>query len=348
MQFLKLAVCLVLAFAIGAMACMPTAMQPPSQTVQSPKDNISASKINEALATMALQSSLPAGDYQIGPEDLLLITLYNLPEAEARVTPRTLTLRVSHQGSVTLPLVGQLKVAGLTVVGLEEVITKKYDKYMNNPQIGVLVMEYRQRVSVIGSVQKSGVFELSGPKTVIDILAMAGGVTDKAGTQVHIYRHGANSRESHVIDLLSLASNATLINANNANLITMPVQAGDVINVPAAGTFFVEGAVRNPGPFPLGRRYSLTQALATAGGVDREVYSSDITIFRRQDSLEMQNLSVNLDAIMAGSAVDPQIQADDVIVVPMSGAKYFVKRFIGHIVAGGISIGSFVPAISGS
>ena len=90
----------------------------------------------------------------------------------------------------------------------------------------------------MGAVQKAGVFDLTGPKTVIDILSMAGGVSDKAGTQVHIYRQGPSGRESRVIDLLALASNASLITASNASVITMPVQAGDVINVPPAGMFF--------------------------------------------------------------------------------------------------------------
>jgi polysaccharide export outer membrane protein len=223
----------------------------------------------------------------------------------------------------------------------ESTLRKEYEKYIYHPQVGVLVTEYKQRVSVIGAAVKTGVFELTGPKTVIDILAMAGGVTDKAGTQVHIYRQGSKGRESHVIDLLVLASNASLINAGNAGLITMPVQAGDVINVAPAGTFFVDGAVKRPGPYPLGRRYSLNQALATAGGVDPELNSSDIIIFRRKGAAAMEAISVDYAAVQAGSAADPQIEEDDVIVVPMSTVKYFVKRFVGSLISG-VSIGSFI------
>src|SRR5262249_12211544 len=288
--------------------------------------------------------------YRIGPEDLLQITLYNVtaessltPSNDARLTPRTTNIRVSQQGIIALPLLGEIKVSGLTASDVENTLRKAYEKYIYHPQVGVFVAEYRQRVSVIGAAVKTGVFELTGPKTVIDILAMAGGVTEKAGTQVHIYRQGPNGRESHVIDLLVLASNATLINADNAGLITMPVQAGDVINVPPAGTFFVDGAVKAPGPYPLGRRYSLTMALATAGGVDRELYSSEITIFRRKGS-GMENISLDLDAILACSAADPPIEADDVILVPISGARYFVKRFVGQL----ISIGGIAPGIAGS
>lgn len=304
-----------------------------------PQPNVS--EINQTLATLAMSMGSHSTDYQIGPEDLVQITMYNVPDGEGRATPRTLSVRVSQEGKISLPLIGEIGVSGLTLSDLEKELATRYAKYIRNPQVGVLVTEYRQRVSVIGAVQKSAVFELTGPKTVIDMLAMAGGVTDRAGTQVHIYRQGPKGRESYVIDLMVLASNASLITADNAGLITMPVQAGDVINVPLAGTFFVDGAVRKAGPYPLGRRYSLTQALATAGGVDPELNSSDITIFRRKGTSGMEQIAVDLDSVMAGTAPDIPIEPDDVIVVPLSGAKYFVKRFIGTIVSG-ISVGSFV------
>jgi polysaccharide export outer membrane protein len=303
-----------------------------------------ASEINTALATLAMKTSLPSGDYRIGPEDLLQITLYNIPNAEARITPRTITVRVSQQGLISLPLLGDMKASGLTAAQLETELKKHFEKYIYSPQVGVFIAEYRQRVSVIGAVQKAGVIELTGPKTVIDILAMAGGVTDKAGTQVHIYRQGPNGRESYVIDLLQLASNASLINASNVSLITTPVQAGDVINVPPAGMFFVDGAVRSPGSYTLGRHYSLTQALAVAGGINRELNASDITIFRRKGPSGIEPITVDFDAIAADSTKDVQIEADDVILVPISSMKYVYNRVFGQLLGWGISI----AAVAGS
>jgi polysaccharide export outer membrane protein len=346
--YYKVIAVFLLAMMVAGACATGTAPEATVSTVRGQSIQSSASEINRALATLARSTSTISGDYRIGPEDLLQITLYNVtgdttltPSSDARLTPRTTVVRVSQQGLLSLPLLGEIKVSGMTASELESTLRKKYDQYIYQPQVGVLVTEYKQRVSVIGAAVKTGVFELTGPKTVIDILAMAGGVTEKAGTQVHIYRQGPNGRETHVIDLLALASNASLINADNAGLITMPVQAGDVINIPPAGTFFVDGAVRKPGPYPLGRRYSLSQALATAGGVDPELNSSDITIFRRKAPSGMEPISIDYAAVLAGSAVDPQIEEDDVIVVPMSSTKYFVKRFIGSLV-GGISLGSFI------
>ena len=106
--------------------------------------------------------------------------------------------------------------------------------------------------------------------------------------------------------------------------------------------FFVDGAVRKPGSYLLGRRYSLTQALATAGGIDRELNSNEISIFRRSGPGKVDTLIFDLDAVLAGSALDPELQPDDVILLSVSSGKYFVKRFIGTLI-GGLSIGSFIP-----
>jgi polysaccharide biosynthesis/export protein len=345
LRFINYSIRLTVALAVVSMACSPT-IQPQTQTPASKVTRSSAADINNALATVAMNTSVQKADYQIGPEDLLEITVFNITEAGGGVTPRTTKVRVSQEGLVSLPLIGDIKVAGLTSSGLERELKRQYDKYIYDPQVGVLVTENRQRVSVIGAVPKAGVLELTGPKTLIEILSMAGGVTDKAGTQVHIYRQGPNGRETHVIDLLVLASNAPLINADNAGLITMPVQPGDVINVPPAGMFFVDGAVKTPGSYPLGRSYSLSQALASAGGVDRDLYSSDITIFR-QGAHGVQPFNVNLNEVVEGSTIDPQIEADDVILVPIHAAKYFYHKIFGQILGWGTSIGG-MSALGGS
>jgi polysaccharide biosynthesis/export protein len=325
-------------------SCTPNAIQPSIPNAQSPNASMGASEINRALGTLALHTGLTTADYQIGPEDLLQITLFNVSGDEAKLTPRALTLRVSQQGLLSLPLLGEIKVSGMTASMLEGDLKRRYDKYIYSPQVGVMIAEYRQRVSVIGAVLKPGIIELSAGKTVFDILAMAGGVTERAGTQVHIYRQGPNGRESQVIDLLALASNASLITADGANLITMPVQGGDVINVPPAGMFFIDGAVGRPGSYPLGRRYSLTQALAIAGGVNRDLNSSEITIFRRKPPSGVEPMTVDLDSILANPAIDPRIEEDDVILVPINAMKYVYQRVFGQLLSWGTTIG----AIAGS
>ena len=98
--------------------------------------------------------------------------------------------------------------------------------------------------------------------------------------------------------------------------------------------FSVDGAVKSPGSFPLSRPYTLTQALSMSGGVDTELAkTSEITILRRQGA-EVETVLANLNEIQTGKIPDPQIAAEDVIVVPISTSKYLVKRFVGVLFSG--------------
>ncbi len=301
--------------------------------------NAAVNEINKALSLSPQSTSSPL-DYKIGPDDLLQITIYNIPEQESRATPRMVMLRVSQQGKIVVPLAGEIDVKGRTIFEVQDELQKRYVKYIRNPQVGVMITEYRQRVSVMGAVQKPGVFELTGPKTVMDMLALAGGVTERAGNQVHVYRQDEKgNRQTIVIDLMVLANNAAGLLAasagKDAQFVNMPVQAGDVVNVPQGGMFFVDGAVQKAGSYPLNRNFTLRQALASAGGVNQELADySGISINRRQPGNRMEIIPVDLNAVIEGKAPDPEVLPDDVILVPMSGFKYFVKRFVGTIISG--------------
>jgi polysaccharide export outer membrane protein len=318
----------LLACVFAAAGCGGGVPPKPAMALNDPRSSpktAEASEINNALAAAALQSSGTPADYQLAPEDLLEITLYNIPESEARIPPRITEVRISQEGMVTLPLLGDVRAAGLTTSALEQSLRQRYDKYLRNPQVGVTIKEYRgQQVTVGGAVKTPGVFQLTGPKTVVDLLSMAGGISERAGSQVHLYRQGSEGRQSYIIDLAALARNPSVVN--------MPVQPGDVINVPLSGMFFVDGAVTNPGSYPLTQSYTLTQALAIAGGVTVALANNkEVSIFRRGEGLEAEKLTVNLNDIRDGKADDPQIAPDDVIVVPVSTAKYIVERFLGRI-----------------
>lgn len=297
----------------------------PSRIVLPQAETPAAStEVNQALAAASVPAA-PAADYHIGPEDVVQITLFSISEAEEKVMPRTLEVRVNQQGLIKLPLLGEIPAGGLTVSALEQILQGQYDKYLYDPQVGVLVKEYNsQRVSILGTVQKPGVYQLSGPKTLVDMLALAGGVSGGAGSQVHVYRQGPEGRQSYIRDLSMLTNGDVLVN--------LSVQAGDVINVPPAGMFFIDGAVGRPGPYPLGQPYTLTQALAVAGGVEQQPAKySGIIIFRRQGPAQVEKLTIDLDKIRAGEERDLLVQADDLIVVPTSTAKLLYNRLLGFL-----------------
>jgi polysaccharide biosynthesis/export protein len=226
---------------------------------------------------------------------------------------------------ISLPLLGDVRAAGQTLPALEQALRSRYDRYLHNPQVGVQIREFRgQRVTVTGAVRSPGVLQLTGPKTLVDVLSLAGGLSERAGSQVHLYRQGPEGRQSYVIDLPALA--------RNPGLVDMPVQAGDVINVPQSGTVFVYGAVGRQGSYPLAQPYTFTQALTLAGGVNGNLADySGIAIYRRRDGLEAEKIPVNLEEVFAGKARDPLVAPDDMIVVPISSFKWFVQRFIGTI-----------------
>lgn len=298
----------------------------PANTATSPL----VTQINRALASVTSPVPASMADYRLGAEDLLEIALFNVPESGAGIISRRAEVRVTQEGMITLPLLGDIPVAGLTPSALEQALRRRYDEYLYNPQVGVQVKEYRsQRISILGAVRTPGIFQLTSPKTLADLLAMAGGINERAGNQVHIYRQESEGRQTYVVDLLALASNPGLVN--------MPVQPGDVINVPQTGLFFIDGAVGRPGSYPLNQPLTLTQALAVAGGVTEALADySGVAILRRRNALEADRISVNLKEILAGRTADPQIEANDVIVVPVSTPKYIVQRFLGTIGLSGI------------
>jgi polysaccharide biosynthesis/export protein len=324
----------LLALSLAALLGAGCAVTPPSQSLApaNPTPSPMVTQVNSALVASALQTPSAAADYRLGAEDLLEITLFNVPESGAGIISRRAEMRVTQEGMITLPLLGDIAVAGLTTSALEQTLRPRYDEYLYNPQVGVQVKEYRsQRISVVGAVRNASVFQLTGPKTLVDLLAMAGGISERAGKQVHIYRQRGEGRETYVVDLLALASSPGLVN--------MPVQPGDVINVPEVGNFFVDGAIGKPGSYPLTQPYTLTQALAVAGGVKTDLSDErNVAIIRRRDSVEVNRISVNLKKILAGQASDPQIEPDDVIVMPINSGKWFLQRFIG-------TIGIPIPAI---
>ena len=133
--------------------------------------------MNERILMSALSSRKDLyKDYKIGPEDLLEISVFE----EEKLNK---TVRVSSQGNVSLPLLGVLRVKGLTANDLEKEIRDLLaEKYLQDPHVSVFIKEYRsQRISVMGAVDKPGVFEVSGQKTVLDMLAMAGGLSSGGG-----------------------------------------------------------------------------------------------------------------------------------------------------------------------
>src|SRR5919108_484432 len=142
-----------------------------------------ATKLNSALAAAALHTAAATADYRLAPEDLLEITLFNVPEAEAGVTPRKTEARVSQEGTITLPLLGEVPAAGLTPSALEQSLRGRYDRYLRNPQVGMFF--------VAGAVRKPGSSPLTHAYPLPQALAVAGGADIVLANmdELAIFRH---------------------------------------------------------------------------------------------------------------------------------------------------------------
>lgn len=289
-------------------------------------------KLNEAIMLKAInQHGQRDNSYLIGPEDLLEIEAYNVDELKK-------TVRVNSHGDIALPLVGVINVKGLTTSDVEQLITKKLEKYVKETVVTVYMKEYKsQRVSVMGAVNKPQVFEITGQRYLLDMLMIAGGLSNNAGNICYVIRptliNNPNSRAETIVIALD-----ELLESGNLSL-NIPVFAGDVINVPKGGIIFVDGAVHSPGAFNMNGKTTLVQAITMAKGVTSSASLGDVRIFRENNKGEKDIIPVDYKAIHKGDKPDIQVVENDIIIVPESGIKNFFSGFVNTI-RGFISFGA--------
>ena len=249
--------------------------------------------------------------YRIGPGDLLELKVFEVKELDQVV-------RVSEDGSITIPLLGRVIVEGLTQEGVVKKLTELLQaKYVKNPQVTIFIKEYKnQQVAVIGAVENAGSYELVGRKNLLQIISMAGGFSETAGNEVFILREGPDGATSTVsIDLKDL-----LVNGNQA--LNIPIEPNDVINVPVDKEIrvFVMGRVTRPGAVKakLSEGITLFQAIADAGGLAEGAKESAISITRKDKTGKEQKIRINLKDIIRGKKKDIVLQEGDVVYVPES------------------------------
>ena len=300
------------------------------------KYNSPAPAMADSLNVEIVRNSAKAGevrssaDYQIGPEDLLEIEVFQVPELKT-------SARVSGRGYIKLLLLDEVKAGGLTVSELQSVLADKLQKYLKEPSVNVFVKEFRsQQISVLGAVKNPLIYYVAGQKYLLDLLSLSGGLTDLAGSVCIIQRSpgesGGGAGEKIVVDLDELLMNG------RAEL-NVPVHSGDVIQVPKKGIFFVTGAVGQSGEFPLQARMTVTQALSTAKGLIYEASRSDIKLYRVTGKPQREVLSVDYDSILAGKAVDFEVKDKDIIIVGTNGFKVLIKGLAGTVNFGAFSLG---------
>ena len=256
-------------------------------------------------------AGLDRSDYRIGRQDLLEIKVFDVEQLNQ-------TVRVSDDGSISMPLLGRLVVAGLTKTDLERQLAALLEeRYVRNPQVTVFVKEYEsKRVAVSGSVKKPGSYEMLGRKTLLEMLSMAGGLDKDLGREIIIFRpddDGVTKRIPLDLERLVYGADPSL---------NLPVEPGDIIYVPTVEKIriFVTGAVKQPDMYeiPKDEPVSVLKAVTLAGGTTDRAARKRVQVMRSDADGKRVILVVNLKQIQRGKAEDPLLTKGDIVLVPES------------------------------
>jgi len=276
----------------------------------------------------------PISSYRLGVSDVLNISVLGLEEIKEH------KVQVDTSGIIDLLLVGRLHVSGLTIEELRDRLTERLRHYMTDPQVSVSLAEYKsQPVSVIGAVNKPGLHQLEGSKTLIEVLSLAGGLRAEAGYSIKITRQ---IEEEGRIPLATAHDDATgrfsiaevslsgVMEARNPEQ-NILIRRNDVISIPVAEMVYVIGGVRRAGGFTLGDRetISVLQAVSLANGLTEDAGAKGARILRASaDSPIRKELPVDLKSILDGKEPDFFMQSDDILFIPNSKMKSAGKYII--------------------
>ncbi len=316
-----------------------------NQPAQAPEQVTQSSDNPNQVKTPELQVSPDTptigSDYVIGPEDVLRIDVFDVPELTG------LALRVANDGTIAPPLLGHVKAGGLTPSQLRRELENLWgQKYLQNPQVSVFVAEFHAMpVSVVGAVEKPGLFPITGPRNLIEMISQAGGLAKRTsaspGRFVYITRQSGFADLTPVDGMRIVApdkleiSIQKLLYSNNSEL-NIPIKPRDIISVSRADVVYVTGrGVQKPGGFVLEDRDTVTvfQALAMAGGVTSNAKKHDALIIRTQTDGSRQEIPVDLDKVLKGQTRDQVLVANDILFVPDSAQKAALKHGTEAVIA---------------
>lgn len=249
-----------------------------------------------------------ASNLTIGPGDEVEITVYGAPDLSAHT-------RVSSSGNVNMPLVGYVRVGGLTSSEAEAAIEAQLrDKsILNEPQVAVYVKEYSSSgISVAGEVAKPGFYSVLGPHRLLDVLQAAGGPTERASNRVVISHRGEKDTTTY-----TLSKDPAEMATSNVDL-----QPGDTVVVPRAGIVYVLGEVTKPGGYVMNSSGGVTvlQLVAVAGGTTHLAKAGKSRILRKTDT-GFKEEEIDLKKLLRGRTHDVAVSDQDIIYVPTSGVK---------------------------
>ena len=329
--------------------CFPGAVF--SQSVSSVNSDAATVANNATAANVSYPTTMPGSgisqstNYLLGPEDQITVRVFaadDIPDKPATI---------SNDGTVTLPMIGQIKAAGLTVEQLQQSLTAAYKKFFKDPQVTVQVNDYRsQPVSVAGNVNTPGVVQLRGQRNLMEVISQAGGLRTDAGDIATITRNLSEGPIPVSGAFPDASGKYSVAHINIRNVMTgkdpqgnVAIKPHDVITVPRARMVYVLGNVTKPGGYVMtdNDSMSLTQAIALAGGWDHTAALKQARVLRASGGAEREQIPANVKAIMENKQPDVQLHADDILYIPNSLGKQVGLRGLEAAISVGSGIAIF-------
>jgi len=297
----------------------------PQQEINYSYKDDEINQINEQILASAQMHS-DAGDYLLGAGDLLQINVFEADELNAKV-------RVSSRGYVTLPLIGSVLIKGLSAREAEQNIEELYrERYIKNPHVGIFIEEhFSRRVTLMGQFKNPGTYDYISKQRLLDVMALGGGLSDKAGLVVQI-RKSSGSPDGQSVFFVDLDQ---LIKEGQSEL-NIKINAGDVLFVPEAGVFFVDGAVRKPGSYYIKHQTTVQEAFVEAGGLAPYANKNQAVLVRYTKKGDRQVIKLDLSQ---PNTLEIAVKDRDVLIAESSAFGKLVHGmgvFVGFPGLGGL------------
>ena len=274
---------------------------------------------------------LVRNQYVLGSGDQVTVIATEPEEIAGKIA------RVEVDGFLRFPLVGKIFAAGLTTEQVEKDLNARLKTWVHQPEITLAVTDFRsQRVSVVGSVANPGVQVLQGPKTIVEVLAQAGGLRPDAGYSLRLTRRiergriplpGATDDPTGKFSISQLDATALLASASPKDNIFM--EPDDVLTVPRGEMVYLIGEVRRAGGYVLRENETVPvlQAISLAEGLTPGASAKKARILRQlPGSTTRKEIPVDVKKILSGKGADVMLQANDILFVPGSTLKIISGR----------------------
>jgi polysaccharide export outer membrane protein len=261
--------------------------------------------------------------------DLIQVNVFDSPELSG-------TLRVNSNGEAVLPLGGTVKVRGLTAAEAGTAIANqlKESGVLLDPHVTVLIVEYEsQGVTVTGEVRTPGVYPLLGNRSVMDMIAMAGGLNENAGKVASVF-HRDSAKDVRQVKLNVSVQTPESIADSDFELLP-----GDTISVSRSGVIYVIGDVGRAGGFLVEHNDRLTvlQALALAQGANQTASLGGTQLMRKTENGRLQ-YGLDLKKILKGESPDVLLADGDILYVPVSFKRVYSLRMIEAMISAGTQV----------